>query len=206
MSSGFKSGLVFNGYLDLTLENTLRAGEQFSLYWKSDGNNQKTFKTSIDLPYIFKSPIGLKAQLYIFKQDSIYQNTKTSIDLGYFMDYNTRIYLGYQSTESILVKHKLASKKAHFDYTRMRKIKWEYYTGKFTQEDYELHGWEPFDLKLKSDVGTYLEADNDLIKLLQRKMVHDETVSVVESIMGEIKQRSWQLRSFIDWERFISGN
>jgi len=92
--------LVFNGYLDLTLENTLQAGEQFSLYWKSDGNNQKTFKTSIDLPYIFKSPLGLKAQIYIFKQDSIYQNTKTSIDLGYFADYNTRIYLGYQSTES----------------------------------------------------------------------------------------------------------
>jgi hypothetical protein len=95
-----KSKLVFNGYLDLALENTLKVGEQFSLYWKSDGNNQKTFKTSIDLPYIFKSPIGLKAQLYIFKQDSIYQNTKTSIDLGYFVDYNTRIYLGYQSTES----------------------------------------------------------------------------------------------------------
>ncbi|MCI4442430.1 MAG: hypothetical protein JHC39_02895 [Lentimicrobium sp.] len=92
--------LTFNGYLDLVLENTIKAGEQFSLYWKSDGNNQKTFKTSIDLPYIFKSPIGLKAQIYIFKQDSIYQNTKTAIDLGYFADYNTRIYLGYQSTES----------------------------------------------------------------------------------------------------------
>lgn len=95
-----KSKLVFNGYLDLVLENTLKVGEQFSLYWKSDGNNQKTFKASIDLPYIFKSPIGLKAQIHIFKQDSIFQNTKTAIDLGYFVDYNTRIYLGYQSTES----------------------------------------------------------------------------------------------------------
>lgn len=92
--------LVFNGYLDLTIENTLKVGEQFSLNWKSDGNNQKTFKTSIDLPYIFKSPIGLKAQIHIFKQDSIFQNTRTSIDLGYFIDYNTRLYLGYQSTES----------------------------------------------------------------------------------------------------------
>ncbi|WP_228479199.1 BamA/TamA family outer membrane protein [Flavobacterium soyangense] len=99
-SNNEKNKLAFNGYLDLTLENTLRVGEQFSLYWKSDGNNQKTFKTAIDLPYIFKSPIGLKAQIYIFKQDSIYQNTKTSIDLGYFAEYNTRIYLGYQSTES----------------------------------------------------------------------------------------------------------
>ncbi len=99
-SNNESNKLVFNGYLDLTLENTLRAGEQFSLYWKSDGNNQKTFKTSIDLPYLFKSPMGMKAQIYIFKQDSIFQNTKTSIDLGYFMDYNTRIYVGYQSTES----------------------------------------------------------------------------------------------------------
>jgi hypothetical protein len=99
-SNNENNKLVFNGYLDLTLENALKAGEQFSLNWKSDGNNQKTFKASIDLPYLFKSPMGLKAQIYIFKQDSIFQNTKTAIDLGYFVDYNTRIYLGYQSTES----------------------------------------------------------------------------------------------------------
>ena len=92
--------LVFNGYLDLLLENALKAGEQFSINWKSDGNNQKTFKAGIDLPYLFKSPIGMKAQIHIFKQDSIFQNTKTALDLGYFVDYNTRIYLGYQSTES----------------------------------------------------------------------------------------------------------
>lgn len=92
--------LIFNGYLDLTLENTIKAGEQFALYWKSDGNNQRTFRASIDLPYIFRSPIGLKAQINIFKQDSIFQNTKTGIDLGYFIDYKTRIYLGYQATSS----------------------------------------------------------------------------------------------------------
>lgn len=92
--------ITLNGYLDVNLENTLGVGEQFSLYWKSDGNKQTTFKTSIELPYLFKSPIGLKANLTMFKQDSIFQNTKTAIDLGYFITYNTRIYLGYQSTES----------------------------------------------------------------------------------------------------------
>ena len=90
----------FNGYIDLTLENALQAGEQLLLFWKSDGKNQKTFKASVDFPYLFKSPIGLKAQINIFKQDSLFQNTKTAIDLGYIIDYNTRIYLGYQSTES----------------------------------------------------------------------------------------------------------
>lgn len=91
---------TLNGYLDIVLLNTLHAGEQFSLYWKSDGNQQKTFNTRLEIPYIFQSPLGIKAQLNIFKQDSTFQNTKTAIDLGYYLKYNTKIYLGYQSTES----------------------------------------------------------------------------------------------------------
>lgn len=89
-----------NGYLDIALLNILHAGEQFSLYWKSDGNQQKTFNTKLEIPYLFKSPVGLKAQLNIFKQDSTFQNTKTTIDLGYYLNYNSKLYLGYQSTES----------------------------------------------------------------------------------------------------------
>lgn len=89
-----------NGYLDITLSNTLHAGEQFSLYWKSDGNQQKTFNTKLEIPYIFKSSLGLKAQLNIFKQDSTFQNTKTAIDLGYYINYNSKFYFGYQTTES----------------------------------------------------------------------------------------------------------
>ncbi len=92
--------VILNGYLDLNLNNALNSGEQFTLFWKSDGNDQKTFSTSITLPYIFKSPFSLKAQLNIFRQDSTFQNTKTAIDLGYFFNYNTRTYIGYQSTES----------------------------------------------------------------------------------------------------------
>lgn len=104
-----KNKLNFNGYLDLALENTLQAGEQLLLFWKSDGLNQKTFNASIDFPYIFKSPIGLKAQINIFKQDSLFQNTKTAINLGYLKDYNTRIYLGYQATESSVILNKINS-------------------------------------------------------------------------------------------------
>jgi cytochrome c biogenesis factor len=45
----------------------------------------------------------------------------------------------------------------------------------------------------------------DLIKLLEKKAYHEETVSMVESIMNELKQRTWQLRDFISWEKFIGG-
>ncbi|RZJ70017.1 hypothetical protein [Flavobacterium sp.] len=94
------SKLVFSGYLDLLLVNFVNTGEEFSLYWKSDGKEQRTFNASIELPYIFKSRFGVKAALNIFKQDSTFQNTKTAIDIGYYFNYNTRLYLGYQSTES----------------------------------------------------------------------------------------------------------
>jgi hypothetical protein len=92
--------IQFNGYLDLTLVNTLRNGEELSIYWKNDGNNQKIFNANLSAPYLFKSQIGIKTQLNIFKQDSVFQNTKTVIQVGYSMDYNKRFYLGYESTES----------------------------------------------------------------------------------------------------------
>lgn len=99
-SNDVNSKLTLNGYLDVTLENILAIGEQLSIFWKSDGNDQKTFKAQIEIPYLLKTPIGLKAQIQLFRQDTTFQNTKTAIDLSYFANYNTRIYLGYQSTES----------------------------------------------------------------------------------------------------------
>lgn len=92
--------IVFNGYLDLLLNNILNSGERLSIFWKSDGQEQRTFAVNFDLPYLFNSPIGLKTELQIFKQDSTFQNTKTAIDLGYFFNYSTRLYLGYESKES----------------------------------------------------------------------------------------------------------
>ena len=106
---------------------------------------------------------------------------------------------------NILTKHKIASKKAHFDYLRMRKIKWEYFTGKMSKEELDEYGWEPFQFALNSDINTYLEADSDLIKLLEKKVYHEEAISVIESIMSELKQRTWQLRDFISWEKFVNG-
>jgi hypothetical protein len=73
------------------------------------------------------------------------------------------------------------------------------------QEDLEKYGWQPFAFVLKSDINAYLEGDTDLIKLLEKKVYHEEAVSVVESIMSELKQRTWQLRDFISWEKFIGG-
>lgn len=91
----------FNGNIDLKLTNILNAGEQFNLYWRNDGNQQSTFNLGTELPYLFQSPIGLKANLQIFKQDSTQQNTKFNTSLLYYLTYNNKIGLGYQSTTSV---------------------------------------------------------------------------------------------------------
>jgi len=91
----------FNGNLDLKLTNILNSGEQFNLYWRNDGNQQSTFNLGTELPYLFKSPIGLKANLQIFKQDSTQQNTKFNTALMYYLTYNNKVGLGYQSTVSV---------------------------------------------------------------------------------------------------------
>ena len=108
---------------------------------------------------------------------------------------------------SILVKHKLASKKAQFDYVQMKSVRGLWHLGKLSEDDLAIHGWDPSPLKvIKSELSGYLDADKNLIKLLERKMFHDECIYALESILGEVKNRNWELRSFIDWEKFKSGN
>ena len=108
------TNVKLNGYLDLLLVNALNSGEEFTLYWKSDGNDQKTFNVGLELPYVFRSRFGLKASLNIFKQDSTFQNTKTALDLGYYFNYNTRLYLGYQATESSDIQNQNSSSISDF--------------------------------------------------------------------------------------------
>lgn len=91
---------TLNGYLDIQLTNLLNGGEDFYMYWKSDGNNQKTFRTELTLNYLFKTSLGLNTQLNLFKQDSTFQNSKTILDINYLVDYKTKIHVGIESTAS----------------------------------------------------------------------------------------------------------
>jgi hypothetical protein len=84
----------------LNLYNNLNSGERFNLYWKNDGNKQSTFNVNLDLAYIFKSPMALKSNLRIFKQDTIFQNSSFDFDLGYMINYDTKVFIGYKDNIS----------------------------------------------------------------------------------------------------------
>ncbi len=100
-SNDENSKLVFNGYLDLSLQNIFNSGEKFKLYWKNDGRQQTSFNLGTELPYLLKSPLGLKADLRIFKRDSTFQNTIADLNIGYYFNYNKKMFIGFQNTKSV---------------------------------------------------------------------------------------------------------
>ena len=106
---------------------------------------------------------------------------------------------------NILSRHRLLSKESEFKYNKMKKLKWEYYTGKLDQDQLDKHGWQPFPFVLKSELTTYLESDEDINKHIAQKVLHDEIVDVCSSILKELHSRTFQLKEFITWERFIQG-
>lgn len=106
---------------------------------------------------------------------------------------------------NILSRHRLLSKESDFKLNKMRKLKWEYYTGKLDADDLKKYGWEPFPFVLKSEISTYLESDEDINRFLAQKALNEEVVDICQSIMKELNSRTFQLRDFIQWERFIQG-
>jgi hypothetical protein len=61
-------------------------------------------------------------------------------------------------------------------------------------------------VKTKHGIEKYIESDKELIRFLEKRMYHDEAVAVCESILQELKSRTYQLKDYISWERFIGGN
>ena len=106
---------------------------------------------------------------------------------------------------NILSRHRLLVKECEFKYNKMKRLKWEYYTGKLDNDQLKHYGWEPFPFVLKSEITTYFESDEDLNKYLANKILHEEIVDVCQSILKELHSRTFQLKEFITWERFIQG-
>ncbi|MFN4199366.1 MAG: hypothetical protein ACK4FS_10105, partial [Flavobacterium sp.] len=81
-SNDQQNEFTLNGYVDLLLVNALNSGERILFNWKNDGNQQTTLHAGLDLNFLFKSPMALKTEFHIFRQDSTFQNTRSSFDIG----------------------------------------------------------------------------------------------------------------------------
>jgi hypothetical protein len=140
----------------------------------------------------------LEELLEMWRKDSIIDRTEPGKELINIPQLHSK-YL------NILSRHRLLAKEAEFKYNKMKKIKWEYFTGKLDDSQLKHYGWEPFPFVLKSDITTYMDSDEDLNKFMASKLMHEEVVDVCQAILKELNSRTFQLRDFIAWERFIQG-
>ena len=105
----------------------------------------------------------------------------------------------------ILSRYKILLKEIDFKYLKMKRIMFEYYTGKMDQETLEKYNLEPFEYILKSDISLYMDSDERLNKYKVKKAIYEEVVSICNAILKELNSRTFQLKAYIDYEKFING-
>tara|TARA_Y100001937_G_scaffold91556_1_gene123927 strand:- start:1354 stop:1788 length:435 start_codon:yes stop_codon:yes gene_type:complete len=107
---------------------------------------------------------------------------------------------------NIYMDEKLLLQKINSDYYRLKKMKWEYYTGKLDQDQLDEYGWEPFQLKiLKQDIDLYMDSDEDLQKLLNKQAYQKEKINYLDAILKSVNNRQWNIKGAIEWRKFING-
>jgi len=110
-------------------------------------------------------------------------------------------YLNLLHDESLVLHKYLIEQK------EMHRLKWEYYLGKLDQETLDEKGWQPFGLKiLRTDIDVYLESDKDLLRLEARIHYQREKVKYLESVLQGLGRRGWDIKSAIEWKKFMSGS
>lgn len=81
--------VLFNGTIDIRLNNILDTGEKFQLFWNSIGEEKQEIKLATEIPYIFNSKFSPNISFSIYKQDSTFLNTK--FDSKLFYNFNSKI-------------------------------------------------------------------------------------------------------------------
>jgi hypothetical protein len=119
----------------------------------------------------------------------------------------TRISKLHSTYLKILALNSVRVKKIENDYKKMRSIRARYYDGKLTEEELKEYGWEqyPYNHRLNSQKENLLEGDIILVDISAKKVYHEEIVNFCIAVLKELNNRTWQVKSAIDWHRFTQG-
>lgn len=103
-------------------------------------------------------------------------------------------------------QERLLFKKMEQDAKALHRLKVEYYAGTIDQETLTEQGWEPNPLKiLKSDIPTFIDGDDDIIKSNLKLAMQKEKVELLEAIIRTLNNRGFLIKNSIDWQRFQAG-
>lgn len=91
-----------------------------------------------------------------------------------------------------------------FEMRSLLRNKREYYGG---EADAKVYAEKPFGSSIKTaeKMKTYLESDEEIINLEAKLRYVEQALYYLDSVMKMISNRGFQIKSAIDWEKFING-
>ncbi len=125
-------------------------------------------------------------------------------------------YLGENSTATpklhakyvkILVQVKLKHTKLSSDYNLTRKNKFRYYRGELSRDELQDLQWDQWQgvKPIKNEMDEFLKGDEEL-NTMEIKIKYLETmVYFLESVLQQIKARDWQIKTAVEWKKFLAG-
>ena len=91
-----------------------------------------------------------------------------------------------------------------FECRKRLKEKREYYGG---EADAKTYAEKPFgnSIKTAEKMKVYLESDDELINIEAKIKFIDQMLYFLDHVMKQISNRGFQIKSAIEWEKFING-
>jgi hypothetical protein len=107
----------------------------------------------------------------------------------------------------LLIQCKLKLTKLKTDYKILRQAKFRYYRGEMGRDELAEKGWSQWQgtKPLKNEMDEFLEGDSDLNTIKMKTEYIESMAYLLESILGQIRSRDFQIKSGIDWKKFLSG-
>ena len=107
----------------------------------------------------------------------------------------------------LLVQVKLKHAKHQSDYNLARKNKFRYFRGEMSRDELKERDWEQWQgiKPLKNEMDEFLTGDADLNQLEVKIKYLETMIYLLESILGQIKARDWQIKTAVEWKKFLAG-
>lgn len=107
----------------------------------------------------------------------------------------------------LLVQHKMRIAALNAEYNNLRQVKFRYYRGELSREELTDRNWTQWQgvKPLKNEMDEFLTGDSDLNKINIKIEYIKVMVEALESILGQIKARDWQIRNAVEYKKFIAG-
>lgn len=107
----------------------------------------------------------------------------------------------------LLVGAKLKHTKLQSDYLLLRKNKFRLYRGEMSRDELTNLGWDQWQgvKPLKNEMDEFLQGDSDLVTIKVKIDYLETMIYFLESVLSQIKARDWQIKTAVEWKRFLAG-